>query len=88
MLSITHHTRKRPSTGPRTAHGSHLLAICKVHTCMCFLEFIIYAGNQRWRGDFRDKFIKHFMRRSWSPSQVKTRDEHDSKWTKDRSINK
>jgi hypothetical protein len=23
MLSITHHTRKRPSTGPRTAHGPH-----------------------------------------------------------------
>jgi hypothetical protein len=22
-LSITHHTRKRPSTGPRTTHGSH-----------------------------------------------------------------
>jgi hypothetical protein len=21
MLSITHHTRKRPSTGPRTTHG-------------------------------------------------------------------
>jgi hypothetical protein len=25
-LSITHHTRKRPSTGPRTTHGPHLLA--------------------------------------------------------------
>jgi hypothetical protein len=24
-LSITHHTRKRPSTGPRTTHGPHLL---------------------------------------------------------------
>jgi hypothetical protein len=24
MLSITHHTRKRPSTGPRTTHGPHL----------------------------------------------------------------
>jgi hypothetical protein len=23
MLSITHHTRKRPSTGPRTTHGPH-----------------------------------------------------------------
>jgi hypothetical protein len=23
-LSITHHTRKRPSTGPRTTHGSHI----------------------------------------------------------------
>jgi hypothetical protein len=23
-LSITHHTRKRPSTGPRTTHGPHL----------------------------------------------------------------
>jgi hypothetical protein len=22
-LSITHHTRKRPSTGPRTTHGPH-----------------------------------------------------------------
>jgi hypothetical protein len=28
-LSITHHTRKRPSTGPRTTHGPHLL---------CFLD--------------------------------------------------
>jgi hypothetical protein len=24
MLSITHHTRKRPSTGPRTTHGPHI----------------------------------------------------------------
>jgi hypothetical protein len=23
MLSITHHTKKRPSTGPRTTHGPH-----------------------------------------------------------------
>jgi hypothetical protein len=23
-LSITHHTRKRPATGPRTTHGPHL----------------------------------------------------------------
>jgi hypothetical protein len=23
MLSITHHTRERPSTGPRTTHGPH-----------------------------------------------------------------
>jgi hypothetical protein len=25
-LSITHHTRKRPSTGPRTTHGPHHLS--------------------------------------------------------------
>jgi hypothetical protein len=26
MLSITHHTRKKPSTGPRTTHGSQLIS--------------------------------------------------------------
>jgi hypothetical protein len=26
-LSITHHTRKRPSTGPRITHGSHSLPL-------------------------------------------------------------
>jgi hypothetical protein len=54
---------------------------------MSILEFIIYAGNLRWRGDFRDKFTEHFGRRSWSPTSVKTRDEHDSKWPEDRSVN-
>jgi hypothetical protein len=54
---------------------------------MSILEFIVYAGNLRWRGDFRDKFIKHFGRRSWSPTRVKTRDEHDSKWPEDQSTN-
>jgi hypothetical protein len=29
---------------------------------MSILEFIVYAGNLRWRGDFRDKFIKHLSR--------------------------
>jgi hypothetical protein len=33
-LSITHHTRKRPSTGPRTRHGPHfqidLIQVIKV----------------------------------------------------------
>jgi hypothetical protein len=27
MLSITHHTRKRPSTGPRTTHGPQLSGV-------------------------------------------------------------
>jgi hypothetical protein len=31
--------------------------------------------------------MKHFGRRSWSPTRVKTRDEHDSKWPEDRSVN-
>jgi hypothetical protein len=30
-LSITHHTRKRPSTGPRTTHGSHHLPKSRSH---------------------------------------------------------
>jgi hypothetical protein len=54
---------------------------------MSILEFIVYAGNLRLRGDFRDKFIKHFGRRSWSPARVKTHDEHDSKGPEDRRIN-
>jgi hypothetical protein len=32
-------------------------------------------------------FVKHFTRRSWSPTRVKTCDEHDSKWPEDWSIN-
>jgi hypothetical protein len=54
---------------------------------MSILEFIVYAGNLRWRGNFRDKFTKHFGRRSRSPTRVKTRDKHDSKWPEDRSVN-
>jgi hypothetical protein len=34
----------------------------------------------------RDKFIKHFRRRLRSPTQVKTRDEHDSKRPEDQSM--
>jgi hypothetical protein len=36
MLSITHHTRKRPSTGTRTTHGpqsSRTDGCCAGHTC-------------------------------------------------------
>jgi hypothetical protein len=54
---------------------------------MSILEFIVYAENLRWRGDFRDKFVKHYRRRSWSPTRVKTRDEYDSKWPENWSIN-
>jgi hypothetical protein len=36
-LSITHHTRKRPSTGPRTTHGPHR---CKARVYLwCFENF-------------------------------------------------
>jgi hypothetical protein len=54
---------------------------------MSILEFIVYTRNLRSRGDFRDKFIKHLGRRSWSPTRVKTRNEHDSKWPEDWSVN-
>jgi hypothetical protein len=37
MLSITHHTRKRPSTGPRTTHGSQHF--------ICNISFIIRIGS-------------------------------------------
>jgi hypothetical protein len=30
MLPITHHTRKRPSTGPRTTHGPQELDVLRV----------------------------------------------------------
>jgi hypothetical protein len=35
-LSITHHTRKRPSTGPRTTHGPHFV----VRLNLCCASFI------------------------------------------------
>jgi hypothetical protein len=64
-----------------------ILMMLQVHTCTTILEVVVYARNLRWRRDFRDKFTKHFGRRSWSPTRVKTRDEHDSKWPEDRSVN-
>jgi hypothetical protein len=36
--------------------------------------------------DFWIKFIKHLVRRSWSPPQVKIWSEHDSKWPKDQTV--
>jgi hypothetical protein len=30
-FSITHHTRKRPSTGPRTTHGPHHPLVLEPH---------------------------------------------------------
>jgi hypothetical protein len=59
------------------------LMIYQVRTRMWFLEFIVYTGIKYLNEDFWVKFIKHFERRSWSPTQVKTRGEHDSKWSKD-----
>jgi hypothetical protein len=59
------------------------LMIYQVHTRMWFLEFIVYARiNKNLNVEFRVKFIEHFARRSWSPAQVKTRGEHNSKWSK------
>jgi hypothetical protein len=41
-LSITHHTRKRPSTGPRTTHGPHVLMSDKEDDwCKPFIDFIL-----------------------------------------------
>jgi hypothetical protein len=63
------------------------LIIYQVRNRMWFLEFIVYTRIKHLNEDFRVKFIKHFGRRSWSPTRVKTHDEHDSKWIKDRSVN-
>jgi hypothetical protein len=46
---------------------------------MSVLEFNVYAGFWRRKQDFRDKFIKHLVTRSWSPVQVMQWSKHDSK---------
>jgi hypothetical protein len=53
--------------------------VWQVRTRMWFLEYVGYTGFKCLKEYFRVKFIKHFMRRSWSPSQVKTWSEHGSK---------
>jgi hypothetical protein len=53
---------------------------------MWFLKYVVYVGFKHLNDDFRVKFMKHFVRRSWSLTQVKTRSEHDSKWPEDRSM--
>jgi hypothetical protein len=53
---------------------------------MWYLEFIVYAGIKHLNEDFQVEFIEHFARRSWSPVQVKTPGEHDSKRLKDQSV--
>jgi hypothetical protein len=60
--------------------------ICQVRTRMWYLEFIVYAGIKHLNEDFQVVFIEHIARRSWSPVQVKTRGEHDSKRPKDQSV--
>jgi hypothetical protein len=40
MLSITHHTRKRPSTGPRTTHGPHMALGIQIQ------NYVPYVHNQ------------------------------------------
>jgi hypothetical protein len=50
---------------------------------MSVLEFSVYAGFWRWKQDFRDKFIKHFVTRPWSPVQVMQWSKLDSKKPRD-----
>jgi hypothetical protein len=42
-LSITHHTRKRPSTGPRTTHGPHLYnnGLSSHRDVQCHISFFV-----------------------------------------------
>jgi hypothetical protein len=46
-LSITHHTRKRPSTGPRTTHGPHTLtdSRCLTFKTSCMSPLMIYLRS-------------------------------------------
>jgi hypothetical protein len=52
------------------------------------VDFGVYYSRRvlALKGEFPKKFIKHFVRKSWSPAQVKTQSEHDSKWPKDRTV--
>jgi hypothetical protein len=46
-LSITHHTRKRPSTGPRTTDGPHSVAPSGSDRCkLCSDEGMAQLGKQ------------------------------------------
>jgi hypothetical protein len=62
------------------------LIMYQVRTRMWYFEFIVYAGIKHLNEDFRVEFIEHFVRRLWSPVQVKTQGEHDSKMSKDQSV--
>jgi hypothetical protein len=46
-LSITHHTRKRPSTGPRTAHGPHTSAMMGKRLAQRRLESVVVRKERR-----------------------------------------
>jgi hypothetical protein len=52
---------------------------------MSVLEFSVYAGFWHWKQDFRDKFIKHLVTRSWSPVQVMQWSKLDSKKPRDQT---
>jgi hypothetical protein len=65
MLSITHHTRKRPPTSPRTTHGAQSPALMSALTTHTF-------GNQRKR---KDK--KQIKRNSNKRSNVEKGKEQD-----------
>jgi hypothetical protein len=45
MLSITHHTRKRPSTGPRTTHGPQMVYPPKLFSLR---ESRSFCEQERW----------------------------------------
>jgi hypothetical protein len=62
------------------------LVIYQVRTRMWFWSLLFPQEFKHLNEDTRVKFIEHFARRSWSPTQVKTRGEHNSKWSKDWSV--
>jgi hypothetical protein len=56
-LSITHHTRKRPSTGPRTTHGPHSLVVTVRHKESTALPKLWYVFLKTFQHSSRTNWL-------------------------------
>jgi hypothetical protein len=76
-LSITHHTRKRPSTGPRTTHGPHSVCIaCSSSSCEFArrsVEVPKFCGRRFGGPSARHKLFSNSPQVGYGPSAFRVR---------------